>query len=92
MTIEEKDFQLIPIDESSGSFDLKLLHKIQPRGKEARLEFKNVAYGISLARAVNRIANVRVNQKHKDEAITLITYFKELKEEIDSLKKSLELI
>ena len=31
MTIEEKDFQLIPIDESSGSFDLKLLHKIQPK-------------------------------------------------------------
>ena len=33
MTIEEKDFQLIPIDESSGSFDLKLLYKIQPRGR-----------------------------------------------------------
>ena len=72
MTIEEKDFQLIPIDESSGSFDLKLLHKIQPRGKEARLEFKNVAYGISLARAVNRIANFRVNQKHKDEENCLL--------------------
>ncbi|MGM9532861.1 hypothetical protein [Intestinibacter sp.] len=86
MVIEEKDFRLTPVNDSSVSFDLELLYKVQPRGKEARMEFKNVAYGIGLAHAVNRIAHYRVSQKHQDEAITLLTYFKEFKEELDSLK------
>lgn len=86
MIIEEKDFKLTPVNDSSTIFDLDLLYKIQPRGKEARFEFKNVAYGISLDHAVHRIAQYRISQKHKDEAITLLTYFKEFKEELDSLK------
>lgn len=86
MTIEEHDFKLTPISDSDIKFDLELLYKIQPKGKEARMEFKNVAYGINLDHAVRRIAQYRVNQKHKNEAITLLTYFKEFKEELDSLK------
>ena len=86
MVIEEEDFKLTPINDSSVNFDLELLCKVQPRGKEARMEFKNVAYGISLDHAVHRIAQYRVNQKHQNEAITLLTYFKEFKEELDSLK------
>lgn len=86
MVIEEEDFKLTPVSDSSVNFDLELLCKIQPRGKEARMEFKIVAYGITLNHAVHRIAQYRVNQKHKDEAITLLTYFKEFKEELDSLK------
>lgn len=86
MTIEEHDFKLTPISDSDIKFDLELLYKIQPKGKEARMEFKNVAYGINLDHAVHRIAQYRVNQKHKNEAITLLTYFKEFKEELDSLK------
>ena len=86
MTIEEHDFKLTPVSNSDIKFDLELLYKIQPKGKEARMEFKNVAYGISLDHAVHRIAQYRVNQKHKNEAITLLTYFKEFKEELDSLK------
>ena len=50
------------------------------------MEFKNVAYGINLDYAVHRIAQYRVSQKHKNEAITLLTYFKEFKDELDSLK------
>lgn len=86
MVIEEKDFRLIPISESSPKFDLELLYTINPKGKESRQEFKNVAYGIGLDYAVRKIAHYRVSCKHKDEAVTLLTYFKEFKEELDSLK------
>lgn len=86
MIIEEKDFKLIPIDDSSNLFDLELLYKVQPRGKESRMEFKNVAYGIGLANAIRRVAHYRVSQNHKEEAITLVTYFRDFIKEIDSLK------
>lgn len=86
MVIEEKDFRLIPISDSSPKFDLELLYKVQPKGKESRFEFKNVAYGINLEYAIKKIAHYRVCCKHKEEAIELLTYFKEFKEELDSLK------
>lgn len=86
MVIEGKDFRLTPISDSSPRYDLELLYKIQPKGKEARLEFKNVAYGIGLEYAIKMIAHYKVCCKHKEEAIQLLTYFKEFKEELDSLK------
>ncbi len=89
MVIEEKDFRLIPVDDSTTKFDLELLRLIQPRGKEPRLEFKNVAYCISLESAIKKIAHFRVSNNHKDEAIQLMTYFGEFKEEINSLKELL---
>lgn len=87
MIIEERDFRLIPISESSPRFDLELLHLIQPKGKEARLEFKNVAYSISLDTAIKKIAHFRVSCNHKDEAVKLTTYFEEFKAELESLKE-----
>lgn len=87
MTIEEKDFRLAPVSDSSICFDLELLYTIRPKGKEERLEFKNVAYGISLETAIKKIAQHRVVCKHKDEAIKLLTYFSEFKKELDSLKE-----
>lgn len=86
MTIEEQDFRLTPVNDSSLRFDLELLYKVQPKGKEARFEFKNDAYGISLDYAMKKIAQYRINNRHKDETIKLLTYFKEFKEELDSLK------
>lgn len=86
MVIEENDFRLTPINDSCPQYDLELLYKVQPKGKEARLEFKNVAYGIGLEHAIKKIAHYRVCCKHKDEAVGLLTYFKEFKEELDSLK------
>lgn len=86
MLIAEEDFKLIPISDSDPKYDLELLYKIQPKGKEARLEFKNVAYGIGLEHAIKKIAHYRVCCKHNEEAIKLLTYFKEFKEELDSLK------
>lgn len=86
MVIEENDFRLIPINDSCPQYDLELLYKVQPKGKETRLEFKNVAYGIGLEHAIKKIAHYRVCCRHKDEAVRLLTYFKEFKEELDSLK------
>lgn len=86
MVIEENDFRLIPINDSCPQYNLELLYKVQPKGKETRLEFKNVAYGIGLEHAIKKIAHYRVCCRHKDEAVRLLTYFKEFKEELDSLK------
>ena len=89
MTIEEEDFKLIPIDEKSPRFDLELLYTIRPRGGEPRQEFKPSGYGISLEWAIRKIAHYRVYNKHRDEAIKLLTYFKAYKQELDNLKKLL---
>lgn len=86
MVIAEDDFRLTPISDSCPKYDLELLYKVQPKGKEARLEFKNVAYGIDLEYAIKKIAHYRVCCKHNEEAIRLLTYFEEFKEELDSLK------
>lgn len=90
MIIEEKDFRLIPISDSSITFDLELLYTIRPKGKEERQEFKNVAYGISLELAIKKIAQYRVINNNKEEAISLSKYFSELKSEINSLKELLK--
>lgn len=86
MVIEESDFRLIPISESSPLYDLELLYKISPRGKESRMEFKNVAYGITLESAIKRIAHYKVHCNHSDEVIKLQAYLKEFTEALESLK------
>ena len=91
MTIEEEDFRLIPVSDSSITFDLELLYTVKPKGKEARQEFKNVAYGISLETAIKKVAQYRVNCQRKEEAISLKTYLAEFKKELSSLKKLCEI-
>ena len=86
MVIEESDFRLIPISESSPLYDLELLYKISQRGKESRMEFKNVAYGITLESAIKRIAHYKVYCNHSDEVIKLQAYLKEFTEALESLK------
>lgn len=90
MIIEENDFRLIPISESSPLFDLEILYTVRPKGKEERQEFKNIAYGISLETAIKKIAQYRVSSNHKDESVKLLTYLAEFKKELDSLKKLCE--
>lgn len=89
MEIVEKDFKLIPVDESSPLFDLELLYVVKPRGGEARLEFKNAAYGITLNTAIKKITHYRISCNHKEEAITIKTYFDEYKRELNTLKQLL---
>lgn len=89
MIIEEKDFRLIPVSDSCPIFDLELLYTIRPKGKETRQEFKNVAYGISLESALEKVIQYRLSCKH--DTINLTTYLKEYNEELESLRKLCEL-
>lgn len=85
MEIIEKDFKLTPIDDSSPFFDLELLYTVKPRGGEARTEFRNAGYGLTLKTAIKKIVHYKVCNNHRDEAIELKTYFNEYKKELDEL-------
>lgn len=89
MEIVEKDFKLKPISDDCPQFDLELLYVVKPRGGEARLEFKNAGYGMSLESAIKRIVHYRISCKHREEAIRIKTYFEEYKKELDDLKNLL---
>lgn len=89
MEIAEKDFKLKPVSDDCPQFDLEFLYVVKPRGGEARLEFKNAGYGMSMESAIKRIAHYRVSCKHREEAIRIKTYFEEYKKELDDLKNLL---
>lgn len=88
MIIEEKDFKLTPVSESSLNYDLELLYTIKPKGKEVRQEFKVAAYGVSLESALKKIIQYRLSCKH--DVVDLATYLDEFKKELESLKKLVE--
>lgn len=85
MTIEEKDFRIISIDDSSPCFDLELLYTVNKGKEKERTEFRNAAYGISLESALKRIIQYRLNNKH--DVLDLKTYLKEYKLELASIKQ-----
>ena len=89
MEIIENDFKLKPVSADSIMFDLELLYTIKPRKGEARNEFKNAGYGLTLASALQKVINYRINNNHKEEAITLKTYLKEYKQEVQKIKNLL---
>ena len=84
MVIEESDFRLTSVNEFSTKWDLELLYTIRPKGKEARTEFKAVAYGLPLESALKRVINFRINNKHQD-VINLKDYLKEYKDQLNQL-------
>jgi hypothetical protein len=84
MVIEESDFRLTSVNEFSTKWDLELLYTIRPKGKEARTEFKAVAYGLPLESALKRVINFRINNKHQD-VISLRDYLKEYKDQLNQL-------
>lgn len=87
--IQENDFRLTPIDDSSLAFDLELSRVVNKGKNNERTEFQIAGYGLSLSNAIKSIAQYRVSNNHKEEAISLLTYFKEFKKELDSLNKFL---
>lgn len=89
MIIKGDDFKLTPINDTSPRFDLELLYTVTPKGGESRLEFKNVAYGISLEYAIEMIAQYRVTTNHKEEAISLKKYLKEFLETLSKIKSEI---
>ena len=88
MVIEEKDFRLTPVNDSSPMFDLELLHIIKPKGGEPREEFKVAGYGLPLEAVIKRIISFRIQSKRGDETISL----KESLEDYKQIQKEIEKI
>jgi hypothetical protein len=84
MVIEESDFKITSIDDSSKLFDLELLYVVNKGKQNERTEFRNVAYGISLERALEKIIMNRLNRKLN--VTDLKTFLKEYKSEVSVLK------
>ena len=85
MVIEEKDFRMTQISPSSPFWDLDLLKTIKPKGGEARQEFTNVGYGMTLGHCLKSIVNFRIANRHP-ESVQLIQYLKELIAELKVVK------
>lgn len=86
MTIEEKDFKLIPVSTSGNKFDLEVLYTVNKGKSNERQEFKNIAYGISIDTAIHYIINYRIGEKHPENALTLKQYLQEYKDNLTEIK------
>ena len=89
MVIEETDFRLTSVKDSGDIFDLELLKTINKGKENERKEFKVIAYGVRVDRAIAYIANARINEKYPG-AIDMKTYLQEYRNIIDELKKLCE--
>lgn len=79
MVIEGSFYKLTPVNDHSAFFDLELLYEIG--GKNPRKEFKIASYGVTLDRAINAIVRFAINNKYKNEVITLKQYLDEFNEQ-----------
>ena len=90
MTIEEKDFRMTQISQSSSFWDLELLKTIKPKGGVARQEFVNAGYGMTLGHCLKSIVNFRIASRHIDEALSLKEYLKEFLAELKEIKNYID--
>lgn len=75
MVIQGEFFQLIPVNDHSFLFDLKLLHKIG--GKNPREEYKDAGYGLTLESAIKKCVQFAVCTKF--ETLSLKEYVEEFR-------------
>lgn len=87
MIIEESDFKLEQVSDTSDRFDLDLLRIVNKGKANERAEFKNEAYGISLVNAMKKIILYRMNLK--SETLSLKEFLKEYKIESEKICKLL---
>jgi hypothetical protein len=87
MIIEEADFRLESVDDSTPLFDLELLHIVNKGKSNERSEFKVEKYGLPLESALKCIAIYRLNNKNKDGAVKAAKFLKDYMDEIKSLKQ-----
>lgn len=81
ITIEEGGFKIVQSSSDSVDFwDLFQMVKVKHKDESESLEWKNIAWGISLANCLHTIIGVRVRMKHIDE-------IKHLKDFLDAYKK-----
>lgn len=86
IVIEESDFKLTQVADSSNFWDLELLYTVKPKGKESREEFKVAGYGMTMETCIKRIINHRIAKKHP-EAIDMKTYFAEYKQALKEVSE-----
>lgn len=87
MIIEEKDFRLIPVSETSELFDLEVLYTVNKGKENERTEFRNVGYGLPLESAIKKIATYRLNNKLGDDPIGLRVYLEAYKDIVNDVRK-----
>ena len=75
MVIQGDFYQLIPVNEHSLLFDLKLLYKV--KGKNPREEYKDAGYGLSLESALKKCVQYAINNKF--EVLSLKEYLEEFR-------------
>ena len=81
MVIQGEFFQIIPINEHSTQFDLKLLYKI--KGKNPREEYKDAGYGMPLEAAIKKCVQFAITNKH--ETMSLREYLDEYKKILNEI-------
>jgi hypothetical protein len=90
MVIEEKDFRMTQISQSSPFWDLELLKTIRPKGGVVRQEFTNVGYGMTLGHCLKSIVNFRLSNKHLEDVVSMKQYLKEYIAEIKEIKSYID--
>ena len=90
MTIEEKDFRMTQISQSSSFWDLELLKTIKPKGGEPRQEFVNAGYGMTLGHCLKSIVNFRIASRHIEGALSMKEYLKEFLAELKVIKNYID--
>ena len=87
MEIREDDFILTAVNDTSPFFDLEVL-KIVNKGKpNEKKEFQNVAYGIPLESAIQRIAQYRIAKKLDGDSIGMAAYLNAYKDIVKEIKE-----
>ena len=86
MIIQGEFFQIIPVNEHSLLFDLKLLYEI--KGKNPRSEYKEAGYGLTLESAVKKCVQYAISKKY--ETLSLKEYVEEFKTAQKEIERMLQ--
>lgn len=86
MIIQGEFFQIIPVNEHSLLFDLKLLHEI--KGKNPRKEYKDAGYGLTLESAIKKCVQYAISKKY--ETLSLKEYVEEFRATQKEIERMLQ--
>ena len=86
MVIQGDFYQITPVNEHSLLFDLKLLYEI--KGKNPRMEYKDVGYGLTLTSAIKQCIQYALSRKF--EVLSLKEYLDEFKKMQEELERQLQ--
>lgn len=90
MEIVYEDAVLTQVAEDSPLFDLRFYKNVKKRetGNIER-ELGSPLYGLTLFSAIKRICSYKMGKKYQEKTIELKQYVKELREEVEKLRKYL---